>query len=168
LAYYVGYAICDSYYNNASDKTKAIKEMIELDYNNETDLIAFVEKSGYFDETLNTYKESFENSRPTVVAIEPFENKEQSVDPRINEITIVFSEPMNQGFRNFKYGPLGEDALMRIKNVVGWSEDGKSLTLEIEDLSPNNQYQITIGSGFRSLKSIPIKEYLIDFKTKAE
>ena len=77
LAYYVGYAICDSYYNNASDKTKAIKEMIELDYNNETDLIAFVEKSGYFDETLNTYKETFENSRPTVVAIEPFENNEQ-------------------------------------------------------------------------------------------
>jgi len=168
LAYYVGYAICDSYYNNASDKTKAIKEMIELDYNNETDLIAFVEKAGYFDETLNTYKETFENSRPQVIAIETFENNNQSVDPKINEITIIFSEPMNQRFRNFDYGPLGEDALMRIKNVVGWSEDGKSLTLEIEDLSPNSQYQITIGSGFRNLKSIPLKEYLIDFKTKGE
>ncbi len=168
LAYYVGYKICENYYNNAIDKEKAIKEMIALDYNNEIDLIEFVEKARYFDDSLNTYKELFERSRPRVVAIKPFENKNQSVDSKTNEITIIFSEPMNQRFRNFDYGPLGEDALMRIKNVVGWSEDGKSLTFEIEDLRPNNQYQITIGSGFRNLKSIPLKEYLIDFKTKAE
>lgn len=168
LAYYVGYKICDNYYNNATDKEKAIKEMIELDYNNESDLIEFVEKAGYFNEPLNIYKKSFENSRPRVVAIEPIENYNQSVDPNTNVITIRFSEPMNQRFRNFEYGPLGEDALMRIKNVVGWSDDGKSLTFEIEDLRPNNQYQITIGSGFRNLKSIPLKEYLIDFKTKAD
>ena len=168
LAYYVGYKICDNYYNKAADKEKAIQEMIELDYNNEPDLIEFVERAGYFNEPLSNYRESFERSRPRVVAIKPFENNNQSVDPNTNEITILFSEPMNQRFRNFDYGPLGEVALMKIKNVVGWSDDGKSLTLEIEDLSPDKQYQITIGSGFWNLKSTPLKEYLIDFKTKAE
>src|SRR6185295_13182065 len=32
LGYYMGYAICKSYYNNASDKKNAIKEIIELNY----------------------------------------------------------------------------------------------------------------------------------------
>jgi hypothetical protein len=168
LAYYVGYAICENYYNNARDKEKAIKEMIQLNYNNETDLINFVEKSGYFEQPLKTYKDIFEKSRPTVVALKPFENNDQNVAPETNEITVVFSETMNKRFRNFNYGPLGEDALMRIKNVVGWSDDGKSLTLKIEDLNPNSHYQITIGSGFRNLKNIPLKEYLIDFKTKSQ
>ena len=142
--------------------------MIELDYNNESALIAFVEKSGYFEKPLITYKESFEKRKPIVVGLKPFDNHDQNVDPTTNEITIEFSEPMNQRYRGFDYGPLGEEGLARIKNIVGWSEDGRSLTLEIEDLLPNKQYQLTISSRFMSLKNIPLKDYLIDFKTSTK
>jgi hypothetical protein len=38
LGYFVGYAICKKYYDQATDKSRAVKEMIELDYNNENDL----------------------------------------------------------------------------------------------------------------------------------
>ncbi len=168
LAYYVGYKICENYYNAAPDKKRAIKEMIELNYNHETELIKFVEKAAYFDEPLHIYRESFESSRPKVVGIQPFENNNKRVDPKTKFITIEFSEPMNQRFRNFDYGPLRDDALLRITNVIGWSDDGKSLTIEIEDLQPNSHYQITVGSGFRSLSDIPLKEFLIDFKTRPE
>jgi len=75
---------------------------------------------------------------------------------------------MDQTFRNFDYGPLGEDASIRIKNGIGYAADGQSLTFEIEDLKPNKQYQLTIGSGFRNANNVPLKAYLIDFKTKAE
>ncbi|MDP2684470.1 MAG: hypothetical protein Q8P20_05440, partial [bacterium] len=69
LAYYVGYKICVNYYNTATDKQQAIKEMIQLDYNNEIELIKFVEKSGYFSKPLIVYKEAFENSRPNVIGL---------------------------------------------------------------------------------------------------
>ncbi|MDP2724352.1 MAG: hypothetical protein Q8O72_16495, partial [Bacteroidales bacterium] len=46
-----------------------IKEMIQLDYNNEIELIKFVEKSGYFSKPLIVYKEAFENSRPNVIGL---------------------------------------------------------------------------------------------------
>jgi len=168
LAYYIGYKICEAYYTTATDKKTAIKEMIALDYNNENELIEFVEKSGYFDKPLLTYKESFEKSRPRVVGLKPLENRNPNVDPTINKLTIEFSEPMTKQFRNFEYGPLGEDALVSIKNVLGWSDDGKELIIEIETLTPNRKYQITVGSGFRNLKSIPLKEYLVDFNTRTE
>ena len=115
---------------------------------------------------MDELEKEFESKRPSVVAIQPFENKSQNVDEKIKQITIEFSEPMNQAFRNFDYGPLGEEAVVRIKGIVGWSNNGKSLKIEIEDLLPNKQYQLTIGSRFRSLKSLPLKSYLIDFKTE--
>ncbi|WP_268225336.1 Ig-like domain-containing protein [Sinomicrobium oceani] len=51
---------------------------------------------------------------------------------------------------------------------MGWSEDGKSITIKVEDLKPDKQYQLTIGRGLKNLKSAPLKQYLMDFKTKAE
>ncbi len=48
LGYYMGYAICKAYYDNAPDKKKAIKEIIQLDYNNRTAIAAFLDQSGYY------------------------------------------------------------------------------------------------------------------------
>jgi len=42
LGYYVGYRICQSYYNQATDKRKAIQDMLEM-----TDAKKFVQDSGY-------------------------------------------------------------------------------------------------------------------------
>ncbi len=42
LGYFIGYKICESYYNNSEDKTQAIKDIIEV-----TDFDAFLKKSGY-------------------------------------------------------------------------------------------------------------------------
>lgn len=165
LAYYVGYKICEDYYNKSTDKQKAIKEMIELDYNNELELIKFVEKSQYFDKPLNSYKEAFEKSRPKVESVDKIQNQSTNVQTDINLLTIHFSQKMDTRFRNFQFGPLGENAAMKFKKVIGWSNDGTSLTLEIEDLEPNKQYQLIIGEGFRNLNAIPLTPYLIDFKT---
>ena len=42
LGYYIGYKICQSYYHNASDKRKAIRDMLEID-----DFDKFLRESGY-------------------------------------------------------------------------------------------------------------------------
>lgn len=165
LGYYIGYQICENYYNQADDKKEAIKTMIELDYEDELEIETFIEKANFFSTSLDELEKDFESRRPTVIGITPFENLSQQVNPTTKQMSIEFSEPMNPEFRNFDFGPLGEEAVVRFKSIVGWSKDGKSLTIEIEDLVPNKQYQVTIGSGFRNMQDVPLKPYLIDFKT---
>ena len=48
LGYFMGYSICKSYYNNATDKKKALKEIIELNYSDSTAVEDFLKKSNYY------------------------------------------------------------------------------------------------------------------------
>ncbi|TCI85334.1 DUF2268 domain-containing putative Zn-dependent protease [Tenacibaculum sp. M341] len=165
LGYYIGYAMCKKYYEQSENKSEAIQELIELDYSNTTAIENFVNVSGYFSDTLENLYQKFENSRPFVTNIQPFKNKNEEVDYKVNKLTIEFSEPMNQQYRNFDFGPLGKEAAIQIQKVIGFSEDGTSITVEIAPLQPNKRYQLVIGTRFKSLKNMPLKSYLIDFKT---
>lgn len=74
---------------------------------------------------------------------------------------------MNKRSKNFEWGPLGVDYLIRVKNFIGFSEGGKSAEVELEQMEPNRHYQLLIGQGFRDLNGIRIKPYLIDFQTES-
>jgi hypothetical protein len=50
LGYYIGYEICKSYYKHAKNKSKAIKEIIELNYSDDKAVDAFLTKSKFFTE----------------------------------------------------------------------------------------------------------------------
>ena len=164
LGYYVGYAICEGNYNKALDKKQSIKEMIELDYNNQDSLLIFTERSGYFEKPITELAKKYEASRPTVTGIAQIgEDKKMSVSVKV--ITINFSEAMDKRFRNFELGPLGKDNILTIKKMLGFSEDGRTLTFEVE-LNRSKHYQLVVGDGFRGIKGISLKPYLIDFATK--
>ncbi|PHR24536.1 MAG: hypothetical protein COA38_16410 [Fluviicola sp.] len=165
LAYYVGYRICENYYNIATDKEKAIRDMIQLDYNNESELMEFVEKSGYFSKPLNTYKEKFESSRPSVLGLGVIQNKSINVKTNINTLTISFSQEMDSLNRGFELGSLGEDNVIRISDYIGFSDDGKSVSFKIEDLAPSKKYQIIVSSRFCNTDGVPLIPYLIEFQT---
>ena len=164
LGYYVGYAICEGNYNKASDKKQSIKEMIELDYNNQDSLLIFTERSGYFEKPITELAKKYQASRPTVTGIVQIgEDKKMSVSVKV--ITINFSEAMDKRFRNFELGPLGKENILTIKRMLGFSEDGRTLTFEVE-LNGSKHYQLVVGDGFRNLKGNSLKPYLIDFTTK--
>lgn len=74
---------------------------------------------------------------------------------------------MNTNHRGFDFGPLGENNVLRVKNVVGFSEDGKSFTFEVE-LKPDQKYQSLITNSFRATNGVNLKPYLIDIKTAVE
>jgi hypothetical protein len=171
LGYYVGYAICEEYYKKSADKKLAIKEMIELDYNNINELEKFVEESGYFVKPIallkQEYKAEYEKNRPTVVNIAGIKNGSQNVSPNVTQITIEFSTKMKKEFRSFDFGPLGEDSALRVKKLIGFAEDGKSITIEVE-LKPDKRYQMVLERGFRNENNIRLIPYLIDFKTAAQ
>jgi hypothetical protein len=48
LGYFMGYTICKAYYNNAADKKKAIKEIIELKYSDNAAVEDFLKRSNYY------------------------------------------------------------------------------------------------------------------------
>jgi hypothetical protein len=164
LGYYVGYDICERYYNGAANKQKAIKNMITLDYNDEAALMKFADESGYFSKPLQSLKTTFEKNRPIVSGIRPFSNNAQDVAPGITTITLTFSAPMDKHHRNFKLGPLGMDNLMKVKRFIAFSEDGKSASFEVE-LKSDMHYQLLIGEGFMNVDNTPLIPYLIDFRT---
>ena len=90
LGYYVGYDICEKYYQKAKDKNQAIKEMIELDYNNKNQLKKFTDQSGYFKTTIKKLEKQFEKDRPFVSKIAQFKNKSKNVDTTTSLLTIEF------------------------------------------------------------------------------
>ncbi|MGG6232413.1 hypothetical protein [Tenacibaculum sp. SDUM215027] len=165
LGYYVGYQICENYYNQAENKTEAIKKMIELDYSNETEIEDFIKNANFFSAPLEELYKTFERNRPTVILIKQFENNSQNVSPKIKEITIEFSKPLNGQNTGVDFGDLGQDAFPKgTLNGRHWSENNKSWTIPVE-LEPNKDYQILISNNFRTEDDIPLKPFLIEFKT---
>ncbi len=165
LGYYVGYAICKSYYEQSKDKKKAIKEMIELDYLDEKKVYQFIDDAKYFDKSIADYKKEFELHRPRVVGIKEFSNYAKNVDASIKTITVEFSEPMNTNLVNLRVGPLGEKNILQVTNHLGWSDDGKKITYQVK-LQPSLRQQLLITDIFRSKKGYLLAPYLIDITTK--
>lgn len=166
LGYYVGYAVAEAYYENAQDKNLAIAELIQLDFNNPDEIEALAEKSGYFSKPIKTLKRQFEKSRPTVVGIKEFKNGANAVSPHPQQITIEFSEEMDQRFRSTDFGSLGKDYFPEIVSAT-FAENGKSITYDVR-LKPDQKYQFVVERGFRTKKAIPLKPFVVEFTTAKE
>lgn len=164
LGYYIGYEICERYYNLSMDKTKAIKELIELDYTNEKEVERIVDITKLLPKTLEELNSDYEKQRPTIIKMTPFENGSQSVKSGLTKITIIFSEPLVKYNTGVDFGPLGQEYFPKLNPERVFSEDGKSWTFEA-DLKPNQHYQILISNNFRKESGVRLKPYLIDFKT---
>ncbi len=165
LGYYVGYQICENYYIQSENKEEAIKTMIELDYTNESEVENFIRKAGYFSKSLDELYVNFESKRPSVIGIKQFKNNSQNVDPKTKEITIEFSQALNGHNTGVDFGDLGQDAFPKgTLNGRNWSDDNKTWTIPVE-LEPSKKYQIFISNNFRTEQDIPLKPFLIEFKT---
>lgn len=164
LGYYIGYQISEINYNQADDKQAAIKEMIELDYTNEAQIEDFVNRSHFFSKSLEELYTEFEKSRPTVLKIKQFENENTTVNPNIKELTFEFSEPLNGQNTGVDYGVLGKDYFPPMDSERVWSNDNKSWTVKVH-LEPNTHYQFLISNNFRTQEGIPLKPYMVEFRT---
>lgn len=164
LGYYIGYEICERYYQLSQNKAEAIKELIELDYTNEKAVERIVDLSQLLPKTLAALNADYEKQRPTVIALAPFENGSQNVKAGRTKITVMFSEPLLKYNTGLDFGPLGQEFWPTIMAERVFGEDGKSWTFEA-DLQPNWHYQILVSNNFRKENGVRLKPYLIDFRT---
>lgn len=163
MGYYVGYCIAESYYEKAADKTKAIKDLIELDFSKDEEVDKLVSESGYFSASLDELYERFESNRPKATGVRQFENGSETVDPATTEITIDFSEELDTRFRSTGLGELGKEHFPKVHSIE-FSENGKAVTYTVA-LEANKRYQILLENSYRTSDDNPLKPYLIDFTT---
>jgi hypothetical protein len=168
LGYYMGYEICKSYYNNSNDKTKAIKDIIELNYSDDKTVEEFLTKSKFY-KKINKKKllKLYEKKRPHIIKIEPFQNGAKNVNPELKEIRITFSKEMIPGNYSINYSKRGV-GFWPIKGIKGFENNDKTIVLSV-DLKPNKEYEFIItNNSFKSKDGYPLKEkeYPVKFKTK--
>lgn len=168
LGYYIGYAICEKYYNNATDKKQAIKDLVELEYSDEKAFAAFVDGTKFLPMTLREIDLKYESMRPKIKKIREFKNGSQSVSPALNVITLEFSEPMSACCRSFDFDPAKAARSLRVKKVLGWSDDKKRFAFEVEALQPNTNYQLIISNFAKADGGNRLAPYTLEFKTKAQ
>ncbi|HEX9953171.1 MAG TPA: hypothetical protein VGB53_15480, partial [Rubricoccaceae bacterium] len=167
LGYYVGYAIARRYYDRSDDKQAAVARLIELDYEDPLAVEALVEASGYFDRSMGELRAAYGRAVPTVVGIEEFDNGDRDVDPDTRRMTVMFSAPMDTRFRGFEAGPLGVGHVLRVARFVGWSADGRTMTVEVNP-RPGRRYQLTLSDQFRDERGRALEPYLVDITTAAD
>jgi hypothetical protein len=137
--------------------------MIELDYENEKQIENFVDGTQFLSASLEKLYDTYEQSRPKVLNIKQFKNGSETVSPNSTQITVKFSKKMDKRYRSQDVGPLGKAHFPTLK-TIDFSEDGLSITINVA-LEPNKQYQLLLESGYRSEEGIPLKPFLINFKT---
>ncbi|MHA3043920.1 Ig-like domain-containing protein [Riemerella anatipestifer] len=169
LGYYIGYEICKSYYNNLADKSRAIEDIIEINYSNDFAVEDFLFKSKFFKGKINKGKiiKEYRKNQPYIVKVEPFENKTENVNSNLKELKITFSKEMNTKKISIRYSEKGKD-YFPITKVKGYENNDKTLVL-ILDLKPSKEYEFIItNDSFVSKDGYALIEekYLVKFKTK--
>lgn len=166
LGYYIGYAIAERHYEKSSNKQKAIKELIELDYSKPEMIDTFIDQTEFFSKPIEVLRQKDREKRPKVARIKQFENGSLNVFPDTKEITFEFSEKLNGYNTSIDYAELGEDAFPEVTNRF-WSKDSTSWTIQVK-LEPQKRYQFWITNNFRTVDNVPIRPYLIEFQTNEE
>jgi hypothetical protein len=107
----------------------------------------------------------FEELKPRVVAIAPFNNGAQDVDPNLTQLTITFDKPLNTTGYSMNFGPSGKEHYP-VEKVIGFNETGSAITLQIK-LKPDWEYEFVLtGLSFKSKDGYPLQPYSVKFKTK--
>jgi len=158
LGYYTGYAMAERYYNQSNDKAAAVKALIELDYQDQVSVWELVDASGYFSKPLLQLEAEFEARRPRVIDYVTTKANPSETDI---ELTVTFSQQMDERFRSTDFGPLGKEHYPEIKSIT-FDEYGLNATYVL-GVQPGVSYQMKIDLGFRTFESMPLIPKLIEF-----
>lgn len=116
-------------------------------------------------ENISNLIEKDDQTRPKIISISEFKNNDNLVNADIKTITINFDMPLNGKGYSILRTKKGKEYYPKI-NEVNFSEDKKSVILQVS-LEKNKEYEfIMSGMGFKTKDNIGIKDYKINFKTK--
>jgi len=146
MGYYIGYEICKAYYNNAADKKKAIRDIIELNYASESALEKFLAQSRFYDEPIDREKTiaAYNAGRPHIVSYGPFKNGETNFYSGHNEFRITFSKPMDPENFSLYYTDKGKD-YFPLEKLLRMEDDNKTFVFKL-DIIAGKEYEFIISN----------------------
>lgn len=165
LGYYIGYAICERFYEAAADKEQALRQLIDLNYADEATFAAFLDGSGFLPETWAQIGARYEAMRPSITGLQPFANGSMAVSPKQTQLVIEFSEPMSSCCRSADYDTTAGVVPLPIKSWGSWSADGRSLRIELGPLQPETTYGLVISNFAKADGYNRLAPYTIRFRT---
>jgi hypothetical protein len=147
-----------------------IKELVnELDnYDKQRDIYPTLESyMPKLAEAYTTYVEiskTYDEKRPKITSINEFVNRDMNVSALTKKITINFDMPLLDDDYSIHYGNKGQESFPKFEKIT-YSDDKKSVIIEVE-LEKGKEYQfVLVGDGFRSPEGIGIKDYEVNFST---
>jgi hypothetical protein len=153
LGYGVGYAVAAGYVQRSADKRRAIQELIDLNYNDSATVDRIVDRSRFFGAPLSLLRARYHESRPTVESLTW--TPSPSADAQRRRLTIRFSAPLDTAYRGFDVGPAGTDYVLRVEEVVGWSGDARTLTIDVRG-SADTASELLLSESFRTVSGLPL------------
>lgn len=166
LGYYVGYEICKAYYHHAKNKKQAVKDIIELNYNDDKAVEDFLDRSKFFNEKID--KEKLIAEYMTVLKTEPV-NGALDVNPDTKEIKITFSKEIIPNKYSISLSDKGKENFP-ITKIIGLENNNQTLVLAM-DLQPDKEYEFVLtNKTFESKDGYPLKDekIIVKFKTKGK
>ncbi|WP_066830254.1 hypothetical protein [Rufibacter ruber] len=166
LGYFMGYAICKAYYQQAQNKKQAIKEIIELEYDSEPAVEAFLVQSKYYSTPLNKSRllQAYDAKRPVITRIVPITGPDSLIDASVTELRVEFSAEMAR-YTATDYGQGGKEQFP-VTAQPGYTPDKRAYVYKVA-LQPGRAYSFKMnGGGFQTTDGYPLKSYEIRFRTK--
>jgi len=169
MGYYIGYEICKAYYNNASDKKKAIRDIIELKHDSESALEKFLAQSGFYDEHIDREKTiaAYTANLPHIVSYEPFKNGEKNFNSGNNEFRITFSKPMDPENFSLYYTNKGKD-YFPLEKLLRMEDDNKTFVFKLNIFAGRDYEFIISNEEFSTPDRFKIsdKSFTVKFSTE--
>lgn len=166
LGYFIGYRICQAYYQRAADKKQAIKTIIELNTADDTQVEDFLRRSSYYPAPIDkaALQAKFGQLQPYVLSLSPAIEGQKNVSAALTELTINFSQPMTKDI-SISLGDSGTEHFP-FTGVIGYAEDKRSLKLKMT-LKPGTAYEFVLTDrSFKSQDGYPLKERKVQFEVQ--
>jgi len=129
----------------------------------------FSEYAPTLDNAIAERKRYLEEHRPLIVSTEPA-NGAEGVDPATKQLILHFDRAMTNGYALAPPDSEVKGEQPETSNYE-WNEDHTVLTMDIQ-LEPDAAYAFSLNTkdyvGFKSKDGIPLKPYLITFRTRRE
>lgn len=123
---------------------------------------------GYFNDLstrIDKEIEDFEYLRPSIIAMEPFKNNTNNVNPKTSQLKFVFNKPLSKLPDNFLDKIKKGDYQTPVIKSFDINSSRTILSLEIE-LQPNQQYSFSLPSRLLVTdRGYQLDDFTVSFKT---
>ena len=152
LGYYMGYHICKSYYEKATDKEQAVKDMITLDLKSDENARAFLLKSGYVPDRDIRYVKNMEFGKIKVKEVKTGRKKIVGYKAKGDQVVFRLKLPKH-------VNPEEVNFIHVAGTFNGWNPQAEGYKM---DFTGKGKYELTLPKSQLTAKETPEFKFVVN------